>query len=379
MLDYLEIKEIQILISFLVSLSLTINAIPVIIRISYLKDLMAKIEEKSSHEEVTPTLGGVALFASTLIGYFLWENPTEGRDMHLLISSVIILFFLGIKDDILILSPKKKLIIQIAVALLVTTLGNVRISNLFGLFGIYELNYVISLLFTVFTFISVINAFNLIDGIDGLAGTVGLFIATIYCYLFINLEKYGIATLAASLGGAILGFLRFNLSRSSKIFMGDTGSLIMGFIITYFSIKYIAINNNFQFSSKYQYDAPILAIIILLVPLFDTLRMFTIRILSGKSPLIGDRNHMHHLLIDNGLGHFTASLMLIGFNSVILGLFLFLRNVYSNSSLLLGLFIYFLIYCLIGYLLNKRLKIKAIERKNFIKIDKIKRIKVTDN
>ena len=162
--------EFQIIISFIVSMVITITAIPVIINISKLKDLMAEIENRSSHDELTPTLGGVAIFAATLISYFLWKIPSEGNEIHLAVSSLIILFFLGIKDDILILSPKKKILIQIAASLLLITLGDLRITNLYGFFGYNFISYLPGVILTTFIFIVLTNAVNLIDGIDGLAG-----------------------------------------------------------------------------------------------------------------------------------------------------------------------------------------------------------------
>ena len=170
MKDYIMLfqnKEFQIFSSLIISLIISVASIPVIINISKLKDLMAEIELRSSHETLTPTLGGVAIFAATLISYFIWDNPYEGHEIHLAVADLIILFFLGIKDDILILSPKKKLLIQIAASMLLITLGDLRINSLYGLLGINNIPYFISILFTTFIFISLINAINLLDGIDG--------------------------------------------------------------------------------------------------------------------------------------------------------------------------------------------------------------------
>jgi UDP-N-acetylmuramyl pentapeptide phosphotransferase/UDP-N-acetylglucosamine-1-phosphate transferase len=263
-IDIINNKDFQILISFVVSLFITITAIPVIINISRLKDLMAEIKSRSSHKKLTPTLGGVAIFAATLITYFIWDNPKEGHDLHLTISAIIILFFLGIKDDILILSPKKKLLIQIAASLLVISLGNLRISNLYGLLGFTNLSYNVGLLITIFIFISLINAINLIDGIDGLAGSVGLFASLVFAYSFYKLGLYAQSTLAIALSGSLIGFLRYNWSTKNKIFMGDTGSLIVGFLLSYFAIKYVVINNNYQVDPNLSKDAPLFSLSILI-------------------------------------------------------------------------------------------------------------------
>lgn len=380
-LELLENKNFQLLISFVVALFITITAIPVIINISRLKDLMAEIKSRSSHKKLTPTLGGVAIFAATLITYFIWDNPKEGHDLHLTISSIIILFFLGIKDDILILSPKKKLLIQIAASLLVISLGNLQISNLYGLLGLTNLSYNVGLFVTIFIFISLINAINLIDGIDGLAGSVGLFASIMFAYLFYKLGLYAQSTLAMALSGSLLGFLRYNWSTKNKIFMGDTGSLIVGFLLSYFAIKYVVINNNYMLNPLLSKDAPLFALSILILPVFDTIRMFFIRLIEGKSPFEGDRKHLHHVLIDIGLSHKIATAVLLGFNITIVCIFSYLSNIQkeSNNRLLLYLAIVFGVYCIISYLLSKKIDKALVDRVKFRDINKVERLRINDS
>ncbi|MHA8076406.1 glycosyltransferase family 4 protein [Aquirufa sp. TARAVU-A1A] len=379
-IDILENKDFQLLISFVVALFITVTAIPVIINISRLKDLMAEIKSRSSHKKLTPTLGGVAIFAATLITYFIWDNPKEGHDLHLTISAIIILFFLGIKDDILILSPKKKLLIQIAASILVISLGNLQISNLFGLLGLTHLSYNVGLFITIFIFISLINAINLIDGIDGLAGSVGLFASIMFAFLFYSLGMYAQATLAMALSGSLLGFLRYNWSTKNKIFMGDTGSLIVGFLLSYFAIKYVVVNNNYLVNPSLTKDAPLFALSILILPVFDTLRMFFIRIIEGKSPFEGDRKHLHHVLIDIGFSHKSATAVLLSFNISIVCVFIYLSSYRkeSNNQLLLYLVIVFALYCIISYLLSKKIDKALVDRVKFRDVNKVERLRINE-
>lgn len=369
-------KDFQILSSLIISLIISIASIPVIINISKLKDLMAEIESRSSHETLTPTLGGVAIFAATLISYFIWDNPYEGHEIHLAVADLIILFFLGIKDDILILSPKKKLLIQIAASVLLITLGDLRITSLYGLLGITNIPYFISVIFTTFIFISLINAINLLDGIDGLAGTVGVMASICFGYLFFRLELYAHATLAFSLSGSLIGFLRYNWSVKNKIFMGDTGSLIVGFLLSFFAVKYIVLNSDYLYNPNLGNDAPILAMLILILPLFDTLRMFIIRLLAKKSPFEGDRNHLHHIVIDQGISHMAATFWLVGGNSALLILYFYFKPTLTNFQFLESISLLFSIYCLLAYFLSKR--IDNTDRVKFTKIDKIKRLQIVD-
>jgi UDP-N-acetylmuramyl pentapeptide phosphotransferase/UDP-N-acetylglucosamine-1-phosphate transferase len=325
---------------------------------------------------LTPTLGGVAIFAATLISYFIWDNPYEGHEIHLAVADLIILFFLGIKDDILILSPKKKLLIQIAASMLLITLGDLRINSLYGLLGINNIPYFISILFTTFIFISLINAINLLDGIDGLAGTVGVMASLCFGYLFYSLSLYAHATLACSLAGSLIGFLRYNWSIKNKIFMGDTGSLIVGFLLSFFAVKYIVLNSAYLYNPQLGNDAPILAMLILILPLFDTLRMFIIRLLAKKSPFEGDRNHLHHIIIDQGISHMAATAWLVGSNCLLLIAYFYFKPSFSNLEFISTTLVLFGIYCLLASALGKR--IQNIDRLKFTKIDKLKRLQIVD-
>lgn len=369
----------QIILSAIVACATSITAIPVIIKISRLKNLMADPGERSSHVTKTPTLGGVAIFASTLISYFLWENPDEGQLIHLSISAIVILFFLGVKDDILVLSPKKKMFVQVAVSGLVVILADLRIENLFGIFGINEIPYVISLALTVFVFIALINAINLIDGIDGLAGGIGMIAGGMFGLWFYLNGHYALACLAFSMAGSLVGFLRFNYSKTSKIFMGDTGSLLVGFMLTMFAIKFIQLNIEYRFNPNASFSAPILAIIVLIVPIFDTLRVFIVRLKDKKSPFVGDRNHLHHILIDSGMSHFQSSVILWTFTLISTILFFTISKTTDNTTSLYILAVIFAIYMWVSHILKNNIQtqneakiVNEIEPTNIPKTEAIK-------
>jgi UDP-N-acetylmuramyl pentapeptide phosphotransferase/UDP-N-acetylglucosamine-1-phosphate transferase len=355
----------QVIVSAIVACISSITAIPVIIKISRLKNLMADPGERSSHMTKTPTLGGVAIFASTLISYFLWENPDEGQLIHLSISAIVILFFLGVKDDILILSPKKKMFVQVVVSALVVIFADLRIENLFGIFGVNEVPYALSLPLTVFIFIALINAINLIDGIDGLAGGIGMIAGGMFGLWFFLNGHFALACLASSMSGALLGFLRFNYSKTSKIFMGDTGSLIVGFLLSMFALKFIQLNIEYRFNPNASFSAPILAICVLIVPIFDTLRVFIIRLKDKKSPFVGDRNHLHHILIDSGLSHFQTSVILWSFTLISTILFLTISKQTDNTTSLYILIVLFGVYMWISHYLKHNNKNRQTLEKGF--------------
>ena len=260
--------------------------------------------------------------------------------------------------------------VQIAASLLVVVLGDLRIENLFGIFGIYSVPYIVSLPLTVFVFIALINAVNLIDGIDGLMGGIAMIAGGLFGVWFYLNQHYALACLAASMAGALLGFLRFNFSKTSKIFMGDTGSLIVGFLLAVFAVRFIQLNIQYRFDPNSTFSAPILAIVVLIVPIFDTLRVFIIRLKNKKSPFVADRNHLHHLLIDSGLTHFQASLVLWIFTILSTGLFLLISKKTHNTTSLYILCTLFGLYMIAAHLLKSSNMAKQVtpDSKNLVKL-----------
>lgn len=353
--EFIPNNSVQIYISMLVSLLITWRAIPLIINICINSDLMAIPVKRSSHAAPTPTFGGVAIFAGLMIGYTLWNFGDEGILLHKVLSGIIILFFLGIKDDLYALSASKKLITQIIVSALVVIGSDLRITDFFGILGIHEIPYFISVLFTILLFVSLINAFNLIDGIDGLAGGIAMIASGVFGVWFLLNEYWSLACLALTLCASLLGFLRFNFSKSSKIFMGDTGSLLVGYLITVFAVKFIHFNVNYEFAKDSHFiSAPIIAIVLLSVPIFDTLRVFGLRILRGNSPFKADRIHMHHLLVDNGFSHIKASFIFYAFTILFTLITYAARMWFSNTALTLFIVGVFILYLALGYILEIR-------------------------
>ncbi len=312
---------------------------------------------RSSHTNITPSHGGTAIFASIMMVFTLLGDFTNSdHKLHLIIPALVVLFFIGLKDDILIASPLKKIIAQVLASLIVIIGADIRIGSFFGIFGLYELPYLVSLLSTAFVMVVITNAFNLIDGIDGLAGGLGMIAATIFGIYFFQVDYFQAALLCAVLVGALAGFLYFNFSKTNKIFMGDSGSLVMGFTLAVMAIQFIKFNeiaNSWHFK-----NAPAMVILILGIPLFDTLRVFAQRALKGKSPFYADRTHIHHFLIDSGLTHTQATLVLLvtSIGISVLGSMFILKTPTPYSFLIL--LIAFVVYCIaIRFPVEKKKKI----------------------
>jgi UDP-GlcNAc:undecaprenyl-phosphate/decaprenyl-phosphate GlcNAc-1-phosphate transferase len=346
--NIININSLQILISAVIAFLITWFGVPVIINICNLKNLMENPIKRSSHETPTPTFGGVAIFSSTIISYMLWNFNDEGFLLHKVFAGLVILFFLGLKDDLFTLDALKKLGSQILVALLVVVGSDLRITSFFGIFGVYQIPYFISIVFSMFLIVALINSFNLIDGIDGLSGGIGMIASAGFGLWFVLNNQWSLACLAFSLVGSLLAFLRYNYSTTNKIFMGDTGSLVVGFIVSVLAIQFVQLNVfNFNTNTMYK-SAPVVAIVLLIVPIFDTLRVFSLRILKGKSPFQADRLHLHHLMIDNGLSHIATSFMLYFATVLLTSITYFMRSFYTNTQLsfsVLSLFIVYVIGC----------------------------------
>jgi len=322
----------DIILAFITSFSLTYLAIPPIINLAIKKNLMDEPGERRSHIVSTPSLGGIAIFAGTLFSIILWTPFEYFGDLQYILCAFIIIFLIGAKDDIDPISPSKKFLGELFAAGILVFRSNVKLTSLYGFFGIYELPEIPSVILSIFTIIVIINAFNLIDGINGLSGSVGLLITTVLGTWFYLVGSVEIAIVAFSLGGALVAFLKYNIS-PAQIFMGDTGALLLGLVCSILTIQFIEHHNQLQGSPYTFNSAPSVAIAILILPLFDTLRVFILRVMEGKSPFNPDRKHIHHILIDVGLTHMQATGVLFVTNILFILLAIMLQNI-GNLMLL---------------------------------------------
>ena len=301
-------------------------SIPSIIRVAQLKHLYDEPGERKSHSTKIPTLGGLAIFAGIIVCISLFSEAIF-PERRFLISAIVVVFFIGMKDDIIVISPIKKMLGQVVAAFIVVVLGNVRLHGFYGFLGIGDINGYLQVALSIFTILVIMNGFNLIDGINTLAASVGIVILSVFgTWFLLTGNGRNWAELAFITIGVLLAFLYYNIT-PAKIFMGDTGSLITGLIVGVLTVKFIHINSNLQgeFAVFHINSSPIIAFGILIVPLFDTLRVFVLRIMAGKSPLHPDQNHIHHRLLELGLSHIKASCIIVSINIAIIALLLILQ------------------------------------------------------
>lgn len=345
---------------------LTFFTIPKIIGVVQFKKLMDNPNHRSSHKKITPTLGGVAFYYCLILAIFFLKGQDMYNEAIYLVPAITILFIIGLKDDLVVLSPLTKLAAQIVAVSFILASDSFTIHSLHDFLGINDIPYFVYLLIGGFLMVTIINAYNLIDGIDGLAAMVGIVIALMYMMIFYLSEEYFYSLLSIALAACLIGFLYYNLSITKKIFMGDTGSLIVGFMIAMFTIKFLALNPSDYSAIPFHLDnAPLIAIGILIVPLFDTARVFTVRIANRKGPFSPDRNHTHHILVDYlKLSHRQASFMIASFNLVFVVLLISLSSL-SNLWMIIALILTCLGLVYLFYRLDY--SIANLKRKVFFK------------
>lgn len=338
----------DIVLAFITAFTLTYLAIPSIIHVAIKKNLMDEPGERRSHVVSTPSLGGIGIFAGTLFSIILWTPFEYFGDLQYILCSFIIIFLIGAKDDIDPMSPSTKFMGEIFAAAILVFKAKVQITSLYGIFGVFEIPYIASIVLSMFVIIVIINAFNLIDGINGLSAGIGTLICGVLGVWFLKVDSVELAMIAFALAGSLVAFLKYNVT-PAKIFMGDTGSLLLGLVCSILTIKFIELHNVLV-DRTYAFDAaPSMAIAILILPLFDTLRVFTLRLMKGKSPFHPDRNHIHHMVIDAGLTHTQASIALICVNIVFIMIAFSLQSL-GNLSLLI---IILLLAIILSYILNR--------------------------
>ena len=325
------------LLSFITAFVFTLITIPPIISLIKKYRLYDLPNARKEHSSPIPTMGGIAIIAGMMMSLFMWFPFSNNMAQLSFFFSVAVLFALGIMDDMRDLSAKYKFIVQTGLAALIA-LSGIRITSFEGLFGIYELPLSAQYTFTFLAVVGITNAFNLIDGIDGLAGGIG-FMSLVILGLFLTMSgDANTALLAFTLAGGILAFLYFNIN-PARIFMGDTGSLVLGFVVSVLCIRLMQVNA--VAANPVLPNASTFVLGIVLIPVFDTIRVFATRIWKGKSPFVADKTHIHHLLTNQGFSHgFAAKLICFIHGFVLLEVY-WLRDL--NQEIVLAILIAFMI------------------------------------
>ena len=351
----------DIVLTFITSFLLTFFAIPSIISVARKKHLMDVPGERRAHVVSTPSLGGIGIFVGTIFAIILWTPFKYFGDLQYILCSFIIVFLIGAKDDIDPITPRKKLLGQIFAAGILIFFSKIRITSFYGLFGIEQLPLLASVLLTFLIIVFIINAFNLIDGINDLSGSIGVLMSITFGTWFFMIDRIELATVSFALVGSTMAFLYYNIT-PAKIFMGDTGSLLLGLVASILAINFIEQHQVLD-NATFAFGAPpAVAVGILIVPIFDSLRVFFLRMSKGKSPFYPDRNHIHHLLLKSGLSHMQATALLVFINLIFLLIVYKLQHIGTLNLLILVFVIATTLTALVYAYLIKR-------EKEIIKLD----------
>lgn len=290
-------------------------------------------------------MGGVAIFLGFCVAGVIWLELLSSRDFKFIFVSLFVIFFIGMRDDLVPMKPILKLFGQVLAITIAVVFLDLRFDSLHGFLGIHEIPVAISYVVTIFTMIIITNSFNLIDGIDGLAGTVSSIslLALGSWLLMVGDENYSI--LAFAMLGSVVAFLIYNWF-PSQVFMGDTGALVIGMMLSILTVHVLNFNNQLVDEISIRLDAPLAsALSFIYIPLLDTSRIIIIRLSKGKSPLSPDKSHIHHTMVRIGLTHRQTCLAL-GVLQIILTAGVILLNPFGDMVLVPAIILVSIVFSL---------------------------------
>lgn len=336
MLPFSYTIDEKMIVCFITAFLVTFTLIPPIVRIAHTKLLYADPNDRTSHDTSTPNLGGLAIFGGVILTSLIFFSFRTFPKFQFTVAGLLIIFFAGFKDDIIGITPFKKFLAQLIAVGIIVVFGDIRITNLHGFIGVFEVPYYVGVLITVITVVGITNCYNLIDGIDGLTSSLGMLVCFTFGAWFYLIGEFNWAMLTISLIGSLLAYFFFNVfGKKNKIFMGDTGSLILGYLIAVMAIQFNELN--IGLSSPFTINAaPAVSIGILMVPVYDTIRVFITRIFRNLHPFTPDKTHIHHYILALGFSHRRSTFFIFGANLLFIIVAFLLHNL-STTLLLLVL------------------------------------------
>ena len=316
----MTINYAYIIIAFAISLIFSLVCTPLVVKMCNTRGIFDLPNTRKLHKHAIPRLGGTLFMPSLSVGVaitllIMYQGINQqiqiGVSNIAMVAGAILIYLIGILDDLKGLKATHKFIIQ-TIAALLFPLCNLMIYNLHGFFGIYEIPIWISYPLTVFVILLIVNAMNLIDGIDGLASSIAFLILASFAYLYYQLEAYLFSLISVSLAGATLAFFFFNFYGKVgrlKTFMGDSGSLFLGYVIAYLAIKYQMVYENKNLLNMEA--ATLTSFSLVFLPCIDVIRVALERKINGKNMFDADKTHIHHKIMDLGIDmHATLTVIL---------------------------------------------------------------------
>ena len=305
---------------FVVSLFSTWWIFKKVLKIAKLKNIVDNPDARKLQRVPVPVLGGIAVFFGMTVAFAAAGLIYDVSSMFAMVCVRVIMLYIGIMDDIIGLTPKVRFIFEIIVVLLLVYCNNNCIDNFHGLWGVYGVPRWFAVPLTVFACVGIINAINLIDGVNGLSSGFSIITSLIFGITFIVTGDVSSASLAILAIGALIPFFFHNVfGKKSKMFIGDGGTLLMGTIMSVFVINAIKSGSTIALFTPANFGVVPFTLALLVIPVFDTLRVMTARIVRGTSPFNPDKTHLHHLLLDLHFSHVGTTATEILFNLFVLG------------------------------------------------------------
>lgn len=355
-MDFFE--KFSLPLAFLTAFLITYFSIPALIRLSLVKRLYDEPDHRKLHARRTSSLGGVAIFGGLIFSFVFYSYYLPNPQLNSVLASLIILFVTGVKDDLYPMVPFKKILGQLLAVGIIIFQGDVRLTSLYGIAGIWEMPYYWSVILSSIFYLGIINSFNFIDGINGLSASIATIMSLAYSYWFWYSGETLFVILCLCIVGSLLAFLRYNIV-NARIFMGDSGSMVIGFFGAMLTINFLKTNAQLPDSHSYflHLAAMVFAFGVLIIPLFDTARVILIRVFIKKtSPFAADRNHIHHVLLDIGHSHLSATMLLASANIIFIALIWFLNPYFRAKVIFAGIFLLALLLSQIPFLIKQRQK-----------------------
>jgi len=335
---------------------------PLVIEVARKYNFVVSPNKRTSHNGDIPNIGGINIFVSFLFTVFLFSYNVFS-EIQFSILGLFIILIVGFIDDLIDIKASCKLIGELIAAFFLIILADLRISNFHGFLGIYELPLFFSYVISFFVFIVIVNSLNLIDGVDGLASGLGILYSLFFAVYFLLSGHFELSVSSFAMFGSLVVFFYYNVfSNKRKIFMGDSGSLLLGYMINLFVFSFLEMNAKHDVPPQlFIKAAPAVAISLLIVPLFDTVRVMVTRVKKGYSPFRADKNHVHHLLLSLGLKHKDVSFVLMGITIGFIIVGLIFRNI-PNGVLVAIDFVFCLILTKYLWILVDRKKMPKTEQ-----------------
>lgn len=339
----------------LLSFAATSVVYPYVLRYANKHDIKDNPDARKLQRSPVPVMGGVAIYTGILAGCIAMFFLVKGASLNWSILAITIMLLMGVWDDIRNLPAILRLIIQFGIVGTYMDFTGHYIHNLYGLFGIHEISLWLGIPLSLVAGVGTINAINMIDGIDGYVSGYCIIACAGFATIFIKVDQSVWSCLAVIVASASIPFFMHNVfGKKTKMFIGDGGTMMLGFLITIFELGALSLRRNSELEAN---GVGVLAmtLAILCIPVFDTLRVMIVRMIRGRSPFKPDKSHLHHLFIDMGFSHLGAAIFILSMNLVIMIAWFLLWqkgasiNVQSFAVILMGLTVTFGFYKFMRY------------------------------